>query len=433
MTGIPIAPVNLGNGQVVQGGGAPDFWNTVLQSLLQGSKQGADAYTATADRQQRASASSAQLDIQKQEMAFRIAQEKTKQEGIKHQQEVAKQQGEATKLFLETALPHMAQTGAINQLLPQPQQQGQPFNPQGPAGQPLPAIQQTPGGGITPPPAPQSADIRLTQYLANMDPAAAAQFVQEQLPHLLKLREAGMVGEKGQAVQTGDTVTTYVPGKGFWDSQANGGKGGYVPQIDRKMSADEKQAAADNRELRRLSIMEARDAAQDRQAQRLSRQFDARTKDVRDRSRIIEQTLVTLDDAAHAPDPAQRRVLYSSAIANFVQAADQKAQLRIQMLNYFKDNIDPSLKGKLTIVAQRLAKGTYPDYVYEGLIAHIKSLKALSQGEYDKHRAGEIKRHPILENYLPASDEFFTPNAATGTPAAADPATFFGGVPPRAP
>lgn len=413
---IPINPVHLGGGGSVLNGAPPDPWAGLLQSLLQGAQMGSQGYIAQQDRNARTSASSAQLDLQKQEFAFRIAQEKTEQERVKHQQEVARQQGEATRLALETILPHMAATGGLNALLPQPQQPTPAFNPQGPAGQPLPAMQQTQANPLAPA-QPPSADVRLTQFLASMEPEAAAQFVQHQLPHLLALRDENG-GPKSQAVQTGDTVTTFVPGKGFWDAEANGGKGAYVPSIPRRISADEKESKALDRAIRLETLQTQRDYRTAIRAQTMTRMFDTRTKDLRERGRIIMQAQQTIGDAQNNPDPNQRRVLYSSAIANFVQAADQKAQLRIQLLNYFKQNVDPSIGGKWNTLKDRLTQGQLPAYVSQGMLTHLQNLLQMSRSEYEKHRAGEVKRHPELEHWLPDPDEFFTADHGAVPPGA---------------
>ncbi len=393
----------------------PDLSAAFLQAML-GSQQEAGAN----------SRSSAQLDVQKQELALRVAEQKTQQEALKHQQEITRQQGEATQLFLQTIMPHLAATGQLPQMTPQ-QPAPVPFNPKGPAGQPLPAIQQTQTDA--PAPAPTD-DTRLQNFLTTMDPQAANQFVKEQLPHLLELRRGTMEAGKGQAIQAGDQVTTFVPGKGFWDATANGGKGGYVPSITRHLSADEMANKALDRQLRLESIASQQAYRASIQAQTLTNSFDRRTKDLRDRGRIIMQAQQTIGDAANNPDPAQRRVLYSSAIANFVQAADQKAQLRYQLLDYFKKNVDPSIGGKWEVLKGRLLQGELPKYVSTGMLTHLQNLLNMTTSEYNKHRDGEIKRHPDLQNWLPEPDEFFTSDHSGNGAAVAPPQLdqIFGGI-----
>lgn len=417
---IPFSFPQISQGQVVSN--LPpvqhaDLGAAFAQAFLQGKAESAAN-----------SRSSAQLDVQKQELALRQSEEKTKQEALKHQQIIQEQQGKATQLFLETVLPHLAQTGQLAQAMPPSPQPSVPFNPQGPANQPLPAIAQTPSSA--PAPAPTD-DSRLKDFLTSMGPEAANLFVKEQLPHLLELRKGTLDAGKGQAVQTGDQVTTFVPGKGFWDATANGGKGGYVPSIQRHLSADEQENKRIDRELRLAQIEAMKTYRTSLQAQSLTTAFGRDTKDLRDRGRIIMQAQQTIGDAAHNPNPDQQRVLYSSAIANFVQAADQKAQLRQQMLEYFKKNIDPSIGGKWEVLKTRLLDGKLPQYVANGMLAHLQNLLTMTTSEYNKHRDGEIKRHPDLQNWLPDADEFFTSDhSGNGAPVAPPPLEqIFGGTP----
>lgn len=135
--------------------------------------------------------------------------------------------------------------------------------------------------------------------------------------------------------------------------------------------------------------------------------FGSSVKPMQDRANVIEQAMTTISDAANNPDPAARRTLYSSAIANFVQAADQKAQLRYQMLNYFKNNVDPSIGGRWETLKDRLLKGELPQYSMQGMLAHLGNLKQLVGSEIDAKRNDLVKRHPELDGELPATDSFF--------------------------
>lgn len=141
------------------------------------------------------------------------------------------------------------------------------------------------------------------------------------------------------------------------------------------------------------------------------------TKDVKpltDRAQMLDQALVTLGSAASDPNPANRKVLYKSAMANFVQAADQKAQLRVQMLQYF-NQIDPSISGRWDSLKDQLLKGERPAYQLQGMISHIQNLKGLVRGEVEQRRNGLIARRPELADALPKTDEFFTPDDAPAT------------------
>lgn len=175
MTGIPVAPVNLGNGQVVQGGGAPDPVAMFLQAFLQGSGQGAQSYQATADRAARSSANSAQLDLEKQKLAFQIQQEKTRQEAEKNK-------GVAIQAMI--AKMGMAQDAQAQsherQMTPMPVT-GQPLVQPGVG--PLPPIQQTPGAGTQAPAGPASGQSDPFQMLAGVmngvNPSSAADVLKD--------------------------------------------------------------------------------------------------------------------------------------------------------------------------------------------------------------------------------------------------------------
>lgn len=111
--GISLPPVPSGSPQVISGGGAPDPYANILQSILAGQQISQQRL----EEKGRNSRSSAEMEIQKAHIALLQAQEKTKQAALAHQTEIANQQGEATRLFLEHAMPQLAATGQLNQLL----------------------------------------------------------------------------------------------------------------------------------------------------------------------------------------------------------------------------------------------------------------------------------------------------------------------------
>lgn len=156
--------------------------------------------------------------------------------------------------------------------------------------------------------------------------------------------------------------------------------------------------------------------------QRQGNQFTIRNKDLYERAVLLNQALLTVKDAK-AGNPA----LYTSVIANFVQAADQKAQLRIQLLNYFKDHVDPSFSGTLQVMAERIRSGRYPIRILNALEKHMENLKELANKEWDTRRRGEIRRHPAVSEWIAPGEELFaeelggigdgssTPDPAAGT------------------
>lgn len=147
-------------------------------------------------------------------------------------------------------------------------------------------------------------------------------------------------------------------------------------------------------------------AANSLTAQR-AKSFLAAIKPQTDRAPIIEQALVTLKDAADTKDPEKQRTLYASAIANFVQAADQKAQLRWQLLNFFKSNVDPSIGGKWDVLKERLLSGTLPQYTTRAMVSHLENLKKMTADEISRQRQSWVNRHPSLDGELPDASDYF--------------------------
>jgi hypothetical protein len=155
---------------------------------------------------------------------------------------------------------------------------------------------------------------------------------------------------------------------------------------------------------------------------KLVKAFETNTKPLRDRAAMIQQAITTVDRAKNSPDPNERHALYSSAIANFVQAADQKAQLRYQLLNYFKENINASVEGRWNLLKDRALKGQLPESTMEGMLTHLHTLKDLTHNEIEAQRSGYVKRYSKLglDDVLPETDEYFAgadPVAAAPPPA----------------
>lgn len=390
-------------------GFAPNAIDMFMSSFLDARKQKS---SESAQARQDAIAQG-HLDLAREQLKLQQEQERTQQ--AQHDQ-----QGGAVQAFLKMLQP-LGEASAqkamasgqdpLSSLFGAQQGQGSPLampvqnqqqGPQQPVGSP-----NTP----TATPGPQ-APPNWGEMVQNMSPAAAAAFVHEQLPQLLSLQkqiEGG--GSNAQAIQTGDTVTTFVPGKGFWDSESKS----WVPSIERKMPADVAEMKRLELQLQRERIGAMQDYRTSVSAQRMTRSFVTNTKKIRERGMFINQAIQTIGDAQNNPDPNARKVLTTSAIANFIQAADQNAQLRIQLLNYFKDNVDPSIAGRWNVLKTRLIEGTLPKYVTSGLLQHLNNLLVMSRSEYERQRSGEIKRHPELGNWLPESDEYFTVDHPNGS------------------
>lgn len=250
------------------------------------------------------------------------------------------------------------------------------------------------------------------------------------IAEVLKAMHAGGNGEY-QATQLGDQVTTFDPKRGYFDASK-----GLPPSDPRAWSFSvarhklPEQIAEDNanRELRKLSLEDARAGRQDNMAQRDRTAFDSRVKPLRERAQSLNQAIRTLTDGQGNP------YLTTSSIANFIQAADQKAQIRWQLLNYFKNNINSSITGWAEIKANLLTKGYYPKEVYVKLINHLQNLKAMTRDEYDRARNFELKRNPRLDKWLSDSDVWYkdaldsTPSDSEGS--SAQPTNFFASPPP---
>lgn len=403
---ISLPQPNINPGVVGGSSGyAPNALDTFLASFIDSRKQ---ASSESAQARQDAIAQG-HLDLAREEMKYRQEQERTQQS----QQDA---QGGAIQGFLKMLQPLGEATAQkamasgqdpLSSLFGGQQGQGSPIamgGPQAPA--------QTPMVPPTPVSAQPQGTPNWSQLTENMSPGALSGFIHEDLPNLLALQKQMQGGsQNAQMVQYGKGVTTFVPGKGFWDPTKNA----FVPSLERGRSADEEADRALDRQVKLEQIQTQQAYRQGIMAQSQTRQFNGRTKDLQQRGAMINQAIQTISDAQNNPDPAQRRVLTSSAIANFVQAADQKAALRYQMLNYFKNNVDPSIGGKWEVLKTRLIQGTLPKYVTGGLLHHLGNLLQLTGSEYDKQRSAEVKRHPDLGNWLPEKDEFFSPMTVNGT------------------
>lgn len=138
-------------------------------------------------------------------------------------------------------------------------------------------------------------------------------------------------------------------------------------------------------------------------------------KDLGKAATVLNQSLLTIRDARDNPNENVRKVLFSSAIANFIQAADPKAQVRWQLLNYFKENINASAADRLKLLVTRLKDGTLPPSVLDGMVKHLEKVRGLIGNEIDARRASYAKTRPDLAEHLPERSEWF-PEEDTTTP-----------------
>ena len=339
--------------------------------------------------------SKAANDLMKQRLALDIAKEKTEQAKVEHEREVAGQSGNVAQVVVE----FLAEGGHLESMLREagviPPAQlgatagGRTMTAAGAPGAPA-TPEATASGGALPAGMPPEMLARFKAAANAMSPEARQLFARHTLPALFAFPQsvdaAPGEGADDQVVQTGKYVTTYRKGKGYWNPETKT----WEKSLARGLSQD------------------VLDANEKKFRERMTAKFDARTKDLRDRSRILAQTALTLHAARFEPDPANRRALQSSAVANFVQGADQKAQIRIEMLRYFRENVAGGhLLTNWRILRDRLLKGTFPDEVIEGMARHIESLQKLNRVEYESIHNAELKKHPELGTWLSNADEFF--------------------------
>lgn len=177
---------------------------------------------------------------------------------------------------------------------------------------------------------------------------------------------------------------------------------GVIYQID-KATGEVHQVAENDLPKARLALGQANET--DRRTSMMQRQgnkFTTSNNDLYVRAVLLNQGLLTIKDAAKG-NPA----LYTSVIANFVQSADQKAQLRIEMLKYFKDHVDPSFTGTLQVLAERIRSGRYPPRILKAFEKHLENLKTLANQEWTDRRNGEIRRHPSVASWIANSNELY--------------------------
>lgn len=185
-------------------------------------------------------------------------------------------------------------------------------------------------------------------------------------------------------------------------------KGTYTPGPEVHMNADQIAEHDADIALKReqaRSLADSRVAAQGERKDKVTQveadKFIGQNRDLYNRAATLNQSLRTMHDAVGQP------VLYTSALVNFIQAADQKAQVRSQMVDYFKKNVDPSFTGTAEVLATRIKDGTYPPRVLQGLTQHVENLRNLAQGEWTTRRDWYVKHHPGSENHIPDADVLY--------------------------
>jgi len=266
----------------------------------------------------------------------------------------------------------------------------------------------------------------ISKYPVPTNPADMPEWLTNVLPRFIEVGDDETVGQlsplytklaqgndRFQQTQVGDAATTFDPRTGkFFDPKTKT----WVDAVERHMTPEElalKKAQIANTRANTAANLSL---ANDRMTNQRYNQFMRDNKTITERAPVLKQALVTMRDAAGDPEHGipPKPALYTSAVANFIQAADQKAQIRWQLLNYFKSNVDPRISGKWEVLKARLLQGSLPGYTSKDMINHLQKLLALTEQDYAKRRAGAIRRHPELEAELPPSTEYFSDDFSQG-------------------
>lgn len=207
-----------------------------------------------------------------------------------------------------------------------------------------------------------------------------------------------------QAIQTGEGVTTFVPGRGFYDPKTNT----YVPYVDRGLSGDEKQVKQQEALLREMSLRQGMQEFQIRDAEQTARAFDSRNKLLTTAAQMYVNAKSAIQEAKNGNPAAMH-----SAILNLATAVDPRAQLRQGTIDFIK-KIDPSFSGNLQAFLTRVANGNLPPEQLDEMDQLLDRIHADQAALYEKQRAGDVKRHPLADAYIPPTEEIFGPTLAPG-------------------
>lgn len=206
---------------------------------------------------------------------------------------------------------------------------------------------------------------------------------------------------KFQAVQAGDAVYTFDPSSGR-----------YVKGPDRGMPEDQKQIRLQQLEQERLRTESLRDERDRSRAQSQARAFSTQTQNLADTAQPYQLAKNAFAEA-RSGNPAALK----TAIIGFAGVADPKAQLRQGIINMV-GQVDPSIKGNFDLALARLTSGTLPTRVLDNMEQLVDRIHSGNAGLYEQRRAAEVKRHPELDGWLPATSDIFgvlpNPGATSG-------------------
>lgn len=323
-------------------------------------------------------------DLAKQQLALQIQKEKTTQIDKQREQGLETQRGEFAGAVMEALMQNGDLTSILREsgIIPPPKpltRPGAPGQPPYAAGSATPAQGEISG-------LPPELQARIKSAIAKMTPEARASFVEHDLSALSGFpgqRGGGANGDEGRyvSVQIGSHVARFDKKTGLYENPDK--PGDWVPSLKRGLSDD----VLDRDKRTRISTL----------AHRFTKREDV--KQLISRGPLLIQAAFTLDRALNSPDPAERKFLYSSAVVNLMQGADQKAQVRTMMLNYFS-KLDKSLGGSWRTLRDKLLKGELPPDILGAMNTHMRNLAELSAAEYDRARVAWIKGHPDIQEGL---------------------------------
>jgi hypothetical protein len=399
---------------------------SMFMQVQQQARQNKNSDAAIAEHQANTAVATGTLKLEQEK-------QKTEQARIDQLATETDNRGKAVQAFMKAAQPAIEQhlqshPEVVSGLMGGQQGGGSPLamggqapGPQMPgAGSPLAMPVQQP---IAPPQAPSDGTGPIPtwgQMVQTMSPAAAAAFVQEDLPKLLAAQK-GMQDVNGpqyeqsntggfNTVMNKKTGLTFDPSKGLPMTDS----GAWVPAIARTQTEDQKAESAAHIVQAQANAASQRAYQSRMENVNYARQFDSRLKTLRDRAPILQQAAMSLYSAAHDPNINNRQVLGTTATIQFLQAADQKGQLRSTLVQMAQAGLDPSMIGTLEKFVSGKTQGVMPPRILDAMAKHVNNLLVLTKKEYDAQYAGEMKRHPNA--LLTPSEDIFSQVPNTPAP-----------------
>lgn len=191
-------------------------------------------------------------------------------------------------------------------------------------------------------------------------------------------------------------------------------KGEFTFGPDIPMSADRKEQAELDRQLKLATISAQRAAAEAaRESTRMQKEFStgnqigkafiSQHRKLLETEQKYQQWSASLE-SAKAGEPAA----FKSAIVNFVNVADPGAQIRLGVLN-FLSKLDPSVQGIALMKQAELFFGVHPMYLLESMENHVDKIHYNQIEQYANARDKRLRAlgNPAYAQHIPDVDEAF--------------------------